>query len=152
MNLSYGETEYDYRLFPCLRVTDLRKKPGGTLRPRWTGFTSMRVQGRMVSVSKWQVNCPNNSHSAFVIPTAIEISWVVGIRYSLDHSYDFGNSALTFKALSVPNFKPRQMVFFLFLCCIEFVSFSHDEVFWRYEDVSVLWQISNGSFWADKWL
>lgn len=71
---------------PCLRVTDLRKKPGGTLRPRWTGFTSMRVQGRMVSVSKWQVNCPNNSHSAFVIPTAIEISWVVGIWYSLDHA------------------------------------------------------------------
>lgn len=86
MNLSYGETEYDYRLFPCLRVTDLRKKPGGTLRPRWTGFTSMRVQGRMVSVSKWQVNCPNNSCSAFVIPTAIEISWVVGIWYSLDHT------------------------------------------------------------------
>ena len=52
MNLSHGETEYNYRLFPCLRVTDLRKKPGGTLRPRWTGFTSMRVQGRMVSVSK----------------------------------------------------------------------------------------------------
>lgn len=62
MNLSYGETEYDYRLFPCLRVTDLRKKPGGTLRPRWTGFTSMRVQGLMVSVSKWQVHCPNSSH------------------------------------------------------------------------------------------
>lgn len=85
MNLSYGETEYDYRLFPCLRVTDLRKKPGGTLRPRWTGFTSMRVQGLMVSVSKWQVHCPNSSHSAFVIPTATEISWVVGIWYSLDH-------------------------------------------------------------------
>lgn len=111
MNLSYGETESDYRLFPCLRLTDLRKKPGGTLRPRWTGFTSMRVQGLMVSVSKWQVNCPNTSHSAFIIPTAIEISWVVGI---FARSYDLGNSALTLKALSVSNFKTKGFFSYFF--------------------------------------
>ena len=42
-------------------------------------------------------------------------------------SYGPGNSALTFKALPVPNLKPEG--FLLFLCGIEFVSFSYDEVF-----------------------
>ena len=30
---------------------DTRRKPGETLKLHWTGFTSMRVQGRTVSVS-----------------------------------------------------------------------------------------------------
>ena len=131
MNLSYGETDSDYRLFPCLRVTDLRKKPGGTLRPRWTGFTSMRVQGLMVSVSKWQVNCPNTSQSAFIIPTAIEISWVVGI---FARSYDLGNSALTLKALSVSNFKTKGFFLISLLYWIRFIQlwWSFLKIWWRF--------------------